>query len=384
MNAFAFILAAVLYAPVSYFVYRNYPKRWTENRTFRKVLLLWHITGLAAIGTIFTWVRLIPYENVRYEICRLATFYYIPLTLMAILYLILQIYSRAYRFIIRYTGRTMSPRAEALLVDKKFFAVFFTVISFGVCIAGYFNIDFLHPREYEVRVNAKSAHSELTVCLIADVHAGTGTWGYTYDDLAGRIDACDADVLLLAGDIFDETTSEEDVKNMKRMLSDIPKPRYGMYYIYGNHDDSREDWAAEQMREMGVIVLNNEMTVIGEDIQLFGIQDGNHSVSAIREMFEKACPDPEKPILAMIHRPIHFRELSDLGCDLVTAGHTHGFNIPAFIGGPLFGDMYSGIQSYGEMTAVTTSGVSAWGFHYKWPAESEVVKIHLIFDPLEE
>jgi hypothetical protein len=46
--------------------------------------------------------------------------------------------------------------------------------------------------------------------------------------------------------------------------------------------------------------------------------------------------------------------------------------------------MFSGIESYGKMTAVTTSGVSAWGFHYKWPAESEVVKIHLTFDPLEE
>ncbi len=384
MNAFAFLLAAVMYVLLSFFVYSNYPRRWKENRTFRKVLFLWHIVGLFAIVTVFTWVRFIPYENIRYEICRLATFYYIPLTLMAILYLILQIYSRAYRFILRYTGGILSQRAEDHLVDKKFFAVFFTLISFGVCVAGYFNIDFLHFREYEVRVNAKSAQPELTVCLIADVHAGTGTWEYTFDDLVDQINACNADVLLLAGDVFDETTSENDVKNMERVLSTIRKPRYGMYYVYGNHDDSREDWAAEQMRRMGVVALNNEMVVLGEDIQLFGIQDSRRSVPAIREMFETACPDPEKPILAMIHRPTHFRDLSDLGCDLVTAGHTHGFNIPAFIGGPLFGDMYSGIQSYGEMTAVTTSGVSAWGFHYKWPAESEVVKIHLTFEPLEE
>jgi len=258
------------------------------------------------------------------------------------------------------------------------------VISFGICIAGYFNIDFLHSREYEVKVNAKSAQPELTVCLIADVHAGTGTWEYIYDDLADRIDACNADVLLLAGDVFDETTAPDDVENVAWLLSTIKKPRYGMYYVYGNHDDSREDWAAEQLRQMGVITLNNEMTVLGEDIQLFGIQDSRRSVAEIREMFENARPDPQKPILAMIHRPTHFRDLSALGCDLVTAGHTHGFNIPAFIGGPLFGDMFSGIESYGKMTAVTTSGVSAWGFHYKWPAESEVVKIHLTFDPLEE
>ena len=61
------------------------------------------------------------------------------------------------------------------------------------------------------------------------------------------------------------------------------------------------------------------------------------------------------------------------------AGHTHGFNIPQFLGAPLFGDMFSGIQQYGGMAAVTTSGVSAWGFHYKWPAVSEVVTIHVTF-----
>ncbi len=79
-----------------------------------KVLLLWHIIGLVAIITIFTFVRSIPYENVRYEICRLATFYYIPLTLMAGLYLILRIYTRAYQFVLRHTDQRPCPRGWKL------------------------------------------------------------------------------------------------------------------------------------------------------------------------------------------------------------------------------------------------------------------------------
>jgi hypothetical protein len=42
--------------------------------------------------------------------------------------------------------------------------------------------------------------------------------------------------------------------------------------------------------------------------------------------------------------------------------------------------MYYGIRRYDNMTAVVTSGVSAWGFHYKWPAVSEIVTIHVTFD----
>lgn len=384
MNSIAFILAAAAYVLLTFLVYMNYPRRWRDNLTFRKLLLLWHLIGLAAIVTIFVWVHSIPYENVRYEICRLATFYYIPLTMMALLYLSHQIYARAYRFVLRHTGRTMSPRTADFLVNKKFFAVFFTLISFGVCVAGYFNIDFLRYQEYEVHVAARSSEKELNICLIADVHAGTGTWEYTFDDLQKLIDACDADVLLLAGDVFDETTTTDDVENMNWVLSTIKKPRYGMYYVYGNHDDSREDWAAKLMRSMGVTVLNNEMAILGEDIQLIGIRDNERSEAQIRALYDREQPDPEKPILTMIHRPVHFRTMADLGCDLVVAGHTHGFNIPMFLGGPLFGDMYSGTRSYGEMTAITTSGVSAWGFHYKWPAQSEVVKIHVTFEPAEE
>ena len=71
---------------------------------------------------------------------------------------------------------------------------------------------------------------------------------------------------------------------------------------------------------------------------------------------------------------------ASLGADLVMAGHTHGFNIPHFFSTSLVNDMLSGLRKYGDMYAVTTSGTGAWGFHYKWPAESEVVCIRVHFD----
>ena len=59
------------------------------------------------------------------------------------------------------------------------------------------------------------------------------------------------------------------------------------------------------------------------------------------------------------------------------SGHTHGFNIPMIAAVYWRADVISGIKSYGNMTAVVTSGVSGWGFHYKFPAKNEVVLIHL-------
>ena len=53
------------------------------------------------------------------------------------------------------------------------------------------------------------------VTLIADIHAGAGTWRFTYDDLAKLILETNPDVLLIAGDVFDETTSERDVEYLR-------------------------------------------------------------------------------------------------------------------------------------------------------------------------
>ena len=256
----------------------------------------------------------------------------------------------------------------------------FIVISALIFEAGYFNIDFLKGTRYDISIPKKTQEQELTICLIADIHAGSGTFEYTYDDLADRIDEAEADVLLIAGDVYDETTCGKDQELVEWVIDTIKMPRYGIYYIYGNHDNSVDDWAAQQMRAMGVTVLEDEMTTIGEDIQLIGTLDPKAGARPVDQVLAELSPDTDKPVLVLTHRPKHFQKMADAGCDLAMAGHTHGFNIPQFLGSAMFEDMYYGIKKYDNMTAITTSGVAAWGFHYKWPAKSEVVTIHLTFE----
>lgn len=244
---------------------------------------------------------------------------------------------------------------------------------------GFFNIDILHTTEYDVSVDKPCQDREMTAVLIADIHAGSGTWGYTYDDLAERINEADPDLLLIAGDVFDETTSQRDEQLFRRTLEEIRRPRLGIYFVYGNHDDHTEDRAADQMRAFGAEVLEDEMTVLDNGIQLIGRMDQKYSDVDVLMLTERLDPDRTMPILMLAHRPRDFRKMADAGYDLAVAGHTHGFNIPQFLGSPVLEDMYYGIKKYGKMTAVTTSGVSAWGFHYKFPAKSEIVAIHLHF-----
>ena len=382
MNSVLFLLAAIGFVCVSVFVFMNYPLAWRKDRLFVTVLVLWHLLGTSCLVWVFVFFRSIAHENVRYEICRIATFFYVSTMLLGLLFLLRLIYSRAWQFLLRRTGRRAMEK-KLLIADRRHQTVLFILVSFAVSILGYFNIDYLHLHQYDVSVFAESADRELRICLIADIHAGSGTWQYTYDDMAKQIDACDADVLLIGGDLCDETTAPRDLKNFVSALQTVRQPRYGIYYVYGNHDDLMENWDAgvrQLFGELGIRILADEMVILGRDIQLIGRLDPSLGAEKTGPLFRRLNPDPEKPILVLTHRPKYLQEMASLGCDLVMAGHTHGFNIPQFLGVSLVNDMISGILHYGDMTAVTTSGTGAWGFHYKWPAESEVVCITVHFD----
>ncbi len=376
----AFLASVFLFLAMTVFVYWNYPKSWHDNKLFRVVLFIWHLTGMAAISVIFTTFKMIPHAGIKYEIVRIGTYYYLMILLLTMLFAVRLLISRLYVFIQKKRGVPIKEEQTLWLTDKRVHAIVFIVIAYAVTTAGYFNIDILHTTEYDISIHKKSTEKDLNVLLLADLHAGSGNWEFTYTELAEQIRLANADVILLAGDIFDETTSEHDVELVKWMLETIPQPRYGIYYVYGNHDDRREDWAGKKMREMGVTTLEDTMTLLGEDVQLIGHDDPNRSLLTYRELMDSLTVDYDKPVLMLTHRPKQFHEMAELGIDLAVAGHTHGFNIPFFMGEPARNDMYYGWRQYGDLNAVTTSGVAAWGWHYKWPAISEIVLIHLHFE----
>ena len=298
-------------------------------------------------------------------------------------YIMRLLITRSYRFICkkikRKEGYFPKQHEHWMIADKTVQSFVFILLAFLMVTIGYFNIDVLYTTEYEVRIDKPCRDKELTAVLIADVHAGSGTWEYTYDDLEKEINKIDPDILLIAGDVFDETTSQRDIELLRRTLEAVRSPRYGSFFVYGNHDDHTNDWAAEQMKAFGVQTLENEMTVLDNGVQLIGRTDQRYSKFNVLTLLKQVNPDQTCPVLMLAHRPRDFKKMADAGCDLAVAGHTHGFNIPQFLGSPMFEDMYYGRKKIGKMTAITTSGVSAWGFHYKFPAKSEIVTIHIHF-----
>lgn len=377
MNKIGFLGALAALLVMTIFVFFNYPASWRKNKVFVTLVIIYQTLGTICGGIIFTAYKSLPNAWMKFFVSRWGTYYYITTLLLSILFGLRILVKLAYLLVLKITKKTPDGRLLKIAKDKRVHSILFVIIAFTICTVGFIRINFLHVKTYEVVCEKPSAEEELNILFLSDVHAGAGTWNATYGKMHDLLFRSDADVIFLGGDIFDETTAEEDVEMLRESLSGL-HPKYGIYYIYGNHDAFEDNLSGKRMEEMGVTVLYDEMVTIG-DVQVIGRLDPRDDALEWDELIQKCSPDPEKPLIVLTHRPEEFYQISKSGADLSLAGHTHGFNIPQFLGTNLLEDMYYGRKEYGSMSAITTSGVSAWGIHYKWPAKSEVVEVKLKF-----
>ena len=371
MNRFSFFMAFNGFVVISLFVFYFFPKEWKENRWKRLILILFHVIGLFSLELTFLIYKDIPYPWLQVLGTVVSTFYYVPIMIMGIFLAA----DAVIRFIHERIHKKHPEKEEKLkLPGVQTRAVVTILLAYLLTAAGFFNANGLHLTEYDVPLASMNGKEPLDICLIADTHAGSGNWNSLYPKLSELVRGTNADVILIGGDIFDETTGRSDMKRLEETLNSF-EARYGVYYVLGNHDDPESAILTEAIERTGAESLEERGVRLPGNILLLGRKDDGQVRMTAEEIMSSAAE--EDTVLVLQHRPTEFQTLSDLGADLVMAGHTHGFNIPMIAAVYWKADVVYGRKTYGDMTAVVTSGVSGWGFHYKCPAKNEVVLIHL-------
>ena len=148
-----FMASVLLFLAMTVFVYRNYPKSWRENKLFRAVLILWHLTGMIAISIIFTVFKSIPHAGIKYEIVRIGTYYYLMVLLLTILFAVRLLISSLYRFIMKKRGAEIPEEGKRWLTDRRVHSILFILTAYVITTAGYFNIDILNTTEYDITIH---------------------------------------------------------------------------------------------------------------------------------------------------------------------------------------------------------------------------------------
>lgn len=173
----------------------------------------------------------------------------------------------------------------------------------------------------------------LRVAYVSDIHFGCFLSEERVRELAERVNALDADLLILGGDYGDGPIAYE---RFWRVVPDF-HARYGVCGVLGNHDrqDGRLKMLVASMRRRGVIPLVNDtlrLEINGSTVAVCGPDDCYHGAPNYDKLARQArgadlvifaphSPDALKDAYAVSPRPFFH---------LALCGHMHGGQIAPF------------------------------------------------------
>ena len=288
------------------------------------------------------------------------------------------------------------------IVARNFTAIFVIVFTTLMSVYGINNAHNLRVTTYDVNVNKKSSLNDLDVVLISDLHLGYNVGLKQMQDMVEKINDLNPDVVVLAGDIFDnEYDAIENPEAIIETLKNI-NAKYEKYATYGNHDieekillgftftyseDAKQNVQADErmnrfVEESGFTFLYDSYELIEDSVYIYGRPDGeknnfgNTKRIAAKDITKDL--DLNKTIICIDHEPGELQELADAGVDIDLSGHTHNGQIwPGTITIKLFWDNAYGLKRIDDMTSIVTSGVGLFGINMRTGCYPEIVSINI-------
>ena len=267
------------------------------------------------------------------------------------------------------------------------------VISVSMVIYGYFNAHNVVATEYTVTTE-KALGRDYKIAFLSDVHMGVSLDFDEIKEMCDEISSFSPDMLLLGGDLVDESTTKEEMQKLFELLGNV-KTTYGVYFAFGNHDAPRnqemneseftEKELLDTMGANGIVVLQDQWVNLGDDLVLIGHRDayfrGNDQIDE-REDIETlmGAVDKNRYSILLEHQPREYERNKNAGVNLMLSGHTHAGQIwPC---GWLTQLLAPNEQNYGMETdedfcGIVSSGVAGWSFPVKTEKHAEFLIVTL-------
>lgn len=338
---------------------------------------------------------LLPKSAVAIVIRRISA-YWIGIMLYSLLYVVLFDLLRLIAKHTKLKNTLLFSRGSVISIGSVVVAC-----AVATCLYGIFNARNIKVNEYSVTVN-KSCGSDkhLKAVLVADLHMGYAIGVDHITNMVEKINQQDADIVIIAGDIFDNSyDGMDDPEGIKAQLKSI-KSKYGVYAVYGNHDIDEKilmgftfDWGGKQlhnekmtnfMKECNIKLINDESVLINDEFYLVGRRDTDKpgtedgTRAEISELTKDL--DKTKPIFVLSHEPDELQKTADAGADIDFSGHTHdGQLFPGNLTIGLFWENPCGMIKKDNMYSIVTSGVGVYGTFMRVGTDAEICSVDIDF-----
>ena len=222
------------------------------------------------------------------------------------------------------------------------------------------------------KIKTDKISDDVKIALIADLHCCL--YGENQSEIISAIDKQKPDIVLLAGDVFDDYYIND---NSHILINDIAQ-KYKTYYVSGNH----EWWSGkmyehfEYLQYAGVTVLRGDsdrLTINENTILISGVDDPEVNVydtsyTTYEEQLKMVAKDisSESYNILLTLRPENANQYFDYDFDLVLSGHAHGGQgrIPFILNGLYapnqgwFPELAGGEYDFGNKKMIVSRGLS--------------------------
>ena len=252
-----------------------------------------------------------------------------------------------------------------------------TIIVFLMTLAfliyGIVNMEKVRANELTYRSDKlKTKH---TFVFLSDLHYGSSQTPEVVEKALEKTKSYNPEFILLGGDITDEHTTNEEMKEIYRLLGATGIP---VYYVYGNHDRQMSadliggaSYTPEELEQTikanGITILKDSWVKVSEDLVLFGREDIS---MATRLPLDTLPSMPGNAfVLSVDHSPYQYDDIEDFGADLQLSGHTHaGQFFPLQLVYNMLGFDAYGFYCHGNTDVYVSAGIAGWYFPFRTEA----------------
>jgi len=251
--------------------------------------------------------------------------------------------------------------------------------SFLIIIAGTINAFVIRIKKIQIQIPKKSAKLDhINIVALSDLHLGIIMNRIQLKRVIKKINALQPDIVLIAGDIIDESLAPVIWKDLGKMFLEI-KSRYGVYAVTGNHEFiGGAESAVEYISRYGVKFLRDEVVLIDNSLYIIGREDRdvNRFTKIRRKQISELMisADSSFPTILLDHQPFDLNETVKNRIDLQISGHTHhGQMFPFNLITKKIFEVSKGYKKIGDTQFYVSSGVGTWGPPVRIGSKAEIL-----------
>ncbi|MFP4556454.1 MAG: metallophosphoesterase [Bacteroidales bacterium] len=259
----------------------------------------------------------------------------------------------------------LSAKNSPLFLRK--IAVITYTLSAIIIISGYFNA--LYPKVNKVSIKTNkviNGNRLLRIGAASDIHLGSIITNGRLERFVTMMNSQNPDIILLAGDIFDEDLGPVIKNDMGRLLSKLNAP-LGVYAVTGNHEYiGGVEAAVKYLEDHGVSVIRDSTIVVNSAINIVGREDRQLKMmgNLERKHLDSLTASINKELFTILldHQPYSLNEAVQNDVDLQISGHTHhGQMFPLNLITRAMFEVSRGYKQIENTHVFVSTGFGTWG-----------------------